>query len=347
VPFTPLKIGAKEVIFRKAIVRPNFPDPTVLVSDPWDYVEMWLKRQGNKDALFYWQQARHFFAASIGLPKMASPLASYYCFLNAAKTLLTVKGTALKDAHGVTGEPKGKKVALSNETVKFQRSGILSELCTYFGEPAQDESYSIKDIFYNLPYIHRAYMLTFSSQPELFFPIERPSYVRKAGSTEAWFYAEIADAKLRNQHTINKLPGGFERDLGVENNWVIRRTNRFSWRFGKAEFDGNVGRLAQYHRITRASIHYIHGPSRLWYFKRGGVTKGVIPRTPLTLTYAAMHRFSEIARYQPLLLARHFDLQHNWLLSEFLTTAPYQFCDEVAAEITGQDFMMPGRKFIS
>ena len=254
-PFTTLKVGTKEVTFRQAVVRPNFLAPTVLVSDPWDYVEMWLKRERCGDALFYWQQARHFFSASIELPKMASPLASYYCFLNAAKTLLTVKRVAIRDGHGVTGKPTGKKAALSNESVKFQRGGVLSGLCTYLGEPAQDESYSIKDIFYNLPYIHRAYLLTFSSQPELFFPIARPRYVRKAGSTEAWFCAEITDTKLKNQHTINKFPGGFERDVGVKDKWVIRRTNRFSWRHGKGELEGNIERLVGYHKSTRSNIH--------------------------------------------------------------------------------------------
>lgn len=342
--FIPLKIGAQEVTFRKASVQPDFRAPTVLVSDPWDYVEMWLKRSGKKDVLFYWQQARHFFSASTGLPKTASPLTSYYCFLNAAKALLLQKGITFSEKHGVSGEPQGEKAVLANETVTFNQSGILAGLCNYFGEPAQNETYCLKDIFYNIPYIHRAYTLTFSSQPELFFPIERPCYVRKSSSSEAWFCAEIINTKFKNQHTINKLPEGFERDIGANDKWVIRRKNRFAWKQGKAEFKNNIERLTGYHQATRKNIFYIQGHLRLWYFKRGGVPQGIIQRSPLTLAYGAMHRLSEIARYEPLLLAKHFERQHNWLLSEFLATAPYQFCDQIAVEITGQDFMMPGRK---
>jgi len=46
-------------------------------------------------------------------------------------------------------------------------------------------------------------------------------------------------------------------------------------------------------------------------------------------------------------LARHFGGHHNWLLSEFVATARSQFVDEVSSEITGQEFMIPGRKAVS
>jgi hypothetical protein len=55
-----------------------------------------------------------------------------------------------------------------------------------------------------------------------------------------------------------------------------------------------------------------------------------------------MHRLSELSRYDPLSLRVHLDRQHNWLLSEFISVAPRQFIDEIASEITGCDFMVPG-----
>jgi len=55
-----------------------------------------------------------------------------------------------------------------------------------------------------------------------------------------------------------------------------------------------------------------------------------------------MHRLSELARYSPKSLANHFESRHNWLLSEFISTALYQFIDEISSEITGQEFMVPG-----
>ena len=60
-----------------------------------------------------------------------------------------------------------------------------------------------------------------------------------------------------------------------------------------------------------------------------------------------MHRLSGLARYDPMRLARHFDCQHNWLLSEFIATARSQFIDEISYEITGQEFMIPGRKSVA
>jgi len=44
-----------------------------------------------------------------------------------------------------------------------------------------------------------------------------------------------------------------------------------------------------------------------------------------------------------MLLRKHLETQHNWLLSEFIATACTQFIDEISSEITGQEFMTPGR----
>jgi len=54
-----------------------------------------------------------------------------------------------------------------------------------------------------------------------------------------------------------------------------------------------------------------------------------------------MHRFSELARYNPLRLKLLLDSQQNWLISEFIGSAPLQFLDEIATEITGQQLARP------
>ncbi|PDY74037.1 YaaC family protein [Bacillus cereus] len=61
-------------------------------------------------------------------------------------------------------------------------------------------------------------------------------------------------------------------------------------------------------------------------------------RTP----YSAMHRLSELARYEPVLLPEYSESEHNWLLSECIRIAPHQFIDELASELTGEEFMAPG-----
>ena len=56
-----------------------------------------------------------------------------------------------------------------------------------------------------------------------------------------------------------------------------------------------------------------------------------------------MHRLSELSRYSPEQLAKHFQGRYNWLLSEFLAVAPLQFLDAISSEMTGHEFMPPGR----
>lgn len=343
--FKTITYRGKPISVHKAIMHPDFNSKTVLVSDTWDYVAMWLKRNHKKEAAsFCWQQAKYFFIASAQLPKTSSPLTTYYCFLNAVKTLLLVRGLAIPDRHGVTGQANQRRASLSNEFVKFQSGGILAQLCEYLGEPTQNEQYTIKDILYNLPYIHRAYTLTYESSPELYTPVENCQFVKKVGSEESWFCAEVSDKRYANQHLINKLPADYEQDTGVTDRFIIRRHRRFNWTHGRENLMANLRRLSNYHRAVRKQLYYIQGSTRLWYIKRDDSVSGVINRSSLTLTFAAMHRLSEIARYAPTLLAKHFDCHHNWLLSEFITTAPYQFIDHISAEITGQEFMTPGRR---
>jgi len=340
----PIAFGTRKVVAHKSIIAPAFESKTVLVENAWDYVTMWLKRKNQSDALFYWEQGRHFFDASSNLPNESAPLTSYYFALNAAKVLLLVRGASFSESHGVSGRTKAGRTCLLGEVVTFERRGVLGALCAYMRESASGEEYNLKDIFYNLPYIHRAYNLTFSSQTELFIPVANPRFVRKENSEEAWFCCDIEDSRYANGRTMNKLPDAYERDTGIENVFVVRRKKRFSWKRAAVKKRENLDRLTNYHRKIRRDLYYIHGPERLWYLKRGQDFPQIIQRSSLTLTFGAMHRLSELARYEPMKLARHFDCQHNWLLCEFIKSSRDQFLDEISAEITGQDFMTPGRR---
>ena len=105
----------------------------------------------------------------------------------------------------------------------------------------------------------------------------------------------------------------------------------------------SLNRYKTYHKALRKDIYYINGVNRLWYIKRGGNIAGIIQRNTMVLMFAAMHKLSELARYTPDKLSKHFDCQHNWLLSEFISSAPSQFIDEISSELTGHEFMLPGR----
>lgn len=343
-PFVNIEYKGKHLTVHKAITRPDFGGKTVLVTDTWDYVDLWLRRSGKETARFYWQQARSFYEATRELPKTASPLTAYYCFLNATKALLAAKGVHAGDQHGVSGHTSVGRTSLGKEHVKFKPGGVLGSLCTHLGEPvpAGGQSYSLDDLLYNLPFVHRAYDLTFESAKELFLPIAEPRIVRSTKTHEAWFVAEFT-GKYANKATLTKLPTSFEQEFGGgnEKQILVRSRQRFDWK--PREKAASLARYTNFHRTLRGHLFYIAGPQRLWYIKRGGNIQGVVARSSMTMTFAAMHKLSELARYTPEKLARHFECHHNWLLSEFIASAPAQFIDEISAEMTGQEFMMPGR----
>ncbi|MBW4640724.1 MAG: YaaC family protein [Gloeocapsa sp. UFS-A4-WI-NPMV-4B04] len=342
--FKEINLNSKPLSLHKAHINPEFNSKTILVTDTWDYVEMWLKRGSEskkKEALFFWQQARHFYNATKQLPNTSSPLTAYYCFLNSTKALLLVKSVNFSDQHGVSGYTKGSRRFLTNEIVKFHASGVLPALINYLGENQLVQQFTLKDLLYNLPYIHRAYDLTFKSSKELFIPVKSPVYVKKSDSYEAWFCAKL-DKRYTNQHTINKLPDCFELDNGKPEEFIIRSKKRFDWKNGQQ--NNNLRRLSNYHQKIRKNLFYIYGAKMLWYIKRKNGINGYIEHTNISLIFAAMHRLSELARYSPNVLASHFDSNYNWLLSEFISNSLTQFIDEISSEITGHEFMIPGIK---
>ncbi len=89
--FHDITLYGKIVRPKKSVISPIFDSKKILINYSWKYVDMWIKKNNKKDALFYWQQPHRFFEASLVLPNISSPPALYYCFLNAIKTLLIVK----------------------------------------------------------------------------------------------------------------------------------------------------------------------------------------------------------------------------------------------------------------
>lgn len=340
--YSPIIFKGKVIKLHKARVTPNFNYKTILVRNHWDYVEMWLgKNTKAKQALTYWMQAKHFYYASQSLPNVSAPLPLYYSILNATKALLLHKGVAFKDEHGAHGKFTKGNTNLQNELITYHKSGVLSSLCSYFGEACNNESYSLKDLLYNLPFIHRSFNLTYpTGYPEIYIPIINPHFVIKEGSHEAWICAELSE-NYANGFVLNHLKEiGYERDAGVEKKFVIRKTKRFYWYKTGPDKRNNITELTKYHNSVRKDIHYIFGGNTLWYLKRKKV-KHAIDRHPITIIFAAMHRLSELSRYEPVLLHRHFELKQNWLLSEFIKGVQLEFVDQIASEITNQNFMPP------
>lgn len=332
-------IDRKPLLLRRSVVKPAWSDEKVLTSDLWTYVDLWIRRNAKgTDAQFFWQQAREFYRASHGLPVTASPLTLYYCFLNATKALLASKKIVFSDKHGLTGKNTSKKASLSNEEITLKGAGVLPALISYY-QDEQVGSYTLKDLLGNMAFVHRAYCLSYS-EPYRFFSLYEPTYVRAIGSEEAWISAGL-ESRFNDKRVLSTLPPGFERNPSFDDILIIRRKKRFRWKSGTKEKKKNLETLTRYQSKLRRDITYIAGTDR-WYLKRRHSNLTVVDRHTPTMIFAAMHRLSELSRYDPIRLARILDTQRNWILAEFIKAAPNQFLDEIACEITGQEIHMPG-----
>ena len=333
-----ITIDRKPLLFRRSVISPAWNDEKVLTSDLWTYVDLWIRRNAKgTDAQFFWQQAREFYRASLNLPITASPLALYYCFLNATKALLVSKKIAFSDHHGVTGKYTSKKASLSNEEVTLKSAGVLPSLISYYGDQANG-SYTLKELLGNMAFVHRAYCLSYS-EPYHFFSIFEPVYVKAVGTSEAWLSAKL-EQRFDDLRVLATLPPGFEKNVGFTEDLVVRKKKRFRWKSGAKERSNNLQVLTKYHAKLRKDVTYIAGADQ-WYLKRRHSNLTTIDRHTPTMIFAAMHRLSELSRYDPLRLSRILDTQRNWILAEFIKTAPTQFLDEIACELTGQEIHVP------
>ncbi len=337
-------MGNSDISLKRAVISPNFKSKTVLTDSTWRYVEIFLKENGADDALFYWEQARNFCVATESLSMISAPLTSYYAFLNATKALLTFKKVGFDNKHGVSGRREDGHYNLQNEIISLKPKGIASSLSTYLKEPIPTGGveYSLKNIFYNLQFIHRAYILTFGGS-ELFIPIINPRFVYDKTRKAAWFEAQL-EPEHSNKTIITKLIGfGVDNIYDNDAAYTIRRNKVFHWDAPRNKAaPSSIEALERYHVKIRKQLRYIYSPSDLWYIKRKDLRNYVIDRSTLPMIFIAMHRLSELSRYQPQILKKHLERKSSWLLSEFINKSMVQFIDQVSSEITGNDFRVTG-----
>jgi hypothetical protein len=338
----PLRLAGRHVAPFKAIVAPELGTRTVLTDGPWGFVSLWLKRSKQDEALFYWTQAHEFAAASADMSLQSSPLIHYYAFMNAAKSLLTAKGLTFDPYHGVRAaslRKPGSRISLSNEGVAIQRSGVLPSLLAYLGETETQRTHSLQELFFNMPFIHRTYCLTYPSQADMFFPLRDCRYVLNTTSMNAYLSARLSE-HFTGARYLAKLPTTMIPDPAAGSDQIRSvATAKISSRFLTSDSDRQA--IVALNETLRSDVVYIHGAQTLWYVK--GVVAGAkrLARFPVTLALAAMHRLSELCRYRPFDFEKLLSGQTNWLLSEFIAQTPDQYIDSLASEITGYNFMSP------
>jgi hypothetical protein len=142
---------------------------------------------------------------------------------------------------------------------------------------------------------------------------------------------------------VKKLPATFVQapEIGPR---AIRSVPALTWRKPGRPTATNIHELIDFNRTLRRELCFINGAETLWYLKTPVTGPARLKRQLPTLILAAMHRLSEICRYQPLQLKSLLDGQKNWLLSEFIQMSPIQFIDEIASEMTGYQFLVPNMR---
>lgn len=342
-------INSKEISLLKPLTFADYESKTILTDSAWEYVELWLKRHKDtrsQEALFFWQQAKHFFHASECLPQNSKPLTSYYCCLNATKALLCINGINVQNiSHGITQDryKQIKSNSLDKAEVIFLGTGVLYELSKYLGEDVTKKTYNIKDLLYNIPCIHRTYSITYEGTPELFIPISNIRFIREDTVSKGWIEFCV-DSRYANGNALRYLPKGYKRThIEDKAHCYIRKENgRFNWdiHLDKKERYKN---LSNYHKKIRKELFYIYGNTKLWYIKKDLPNNShTLKRNSLTLIFAVMHWMSELVRYNPQRFEKYMETKQNWLLHEFIEKALYQFVDEISCEITHQEIMSTG-----
>lgn len=348
------RISSKQKLIKlnKAVIDPDLGSMTVLTDDCFAYVELFIMRDNTLDtkekekALACWSQAKSFYHGINAIPILSRPLLIYYCFLNAVKTLLICKKKlpAKNLFHGLSGEISGN-ACLSNEIIKIKNKGILPALSSYFKENETRKQFCLRDLLYNLPFIHRAYILSYRHTTELFVPIKNCAFIHKKDSfgDECWLEIELSN-RYDNPNFTRTLPSGFEIDKNPkykkERKFVIRTKNRINFKNTSTK-EHQLSKIADKHYVYRKNLCYIASNQRLWYLKRNVSVERIIDMGSTTITFAIMHRLSELSRYSPERLENIADTQMKWIITEFIKLAPYQFIDEISAEITGKEIMPP------
>ncbi len=384
----PLCVNGREVQINKAYTNQQFVKPTTLADDIFTYVSFFYmthrKAMHYKNPLlkdeygdakqydyeFYWKQAENFYQAYNSMPFETKPVAAYYCMLNAAKSYISYSSSSVDDfveqfgTHGINESKSVEKSIifdLDRIQVKHKDKGVFPlmgrMLDKNFNEVWQtSKSYSLKQLLYNLCFVHRAYVLTYSTRnktEELFIPLYNksvPTYYR--GNDNKSYLVCFLDLKhcVKKGPVISSISTEFieskdeyknnEKPIDNKNVTIIRSKD------GLPYYTDSISKeIRCYNNMFRRNFVYIHGNSRMWYIKRTDLTsENIINLNSTTINMAVMHRISEIARYKPEQLNRMLKSKEKWLIHEYISNSLDQFIDEISAEITKQEIMCSGMR---
>ncbi|NBK94387.1 hypothetical protein D5278_21035 [bacterium 1XD21-13] len=203
--------------------------------------------------------------------------------------------------------------------------------------------YSVYDLMYNIPCIHRAFSLTYGCA-ELFIPIRNIKFMIDTDIRKGWVQFQVDD-RYANGNSLRYVPGNYEKVKYEDNGkYLMRSKKRFSWDI-HGDKKKRIEGLKRYHGFVRKDLLYIYGDNRLWYMyikKEISSNTHIVKRNSVTLIFAVMHWLSELVRYNPEKFDMLMNTNQNWLVREFVDNALYQYIDEISCEITEDDIMTSG-----
>ena len=348
---------------RKSVTTAEIDSHSILTDDVFSYVDFWFKthkkimrdqngKRPEQDCSFYWTQAKNFYVAAKSLPIESSPLPMYYCMLNAMKAYVFYNAESfdkIKNAFNGHGLHEGahecdERASLDKIFIRRDGWGVFVEFA-HLLEPdfntkwkSKDEgAVSVKDLMRQLPFIHSAYISTYSlpRKQEGFIPL-------RAGSAPTFGYFKgkkirlfvdidrryfKQDATALPEEIKQTIPSCFTVDPDDGFRLISEET------FKKSD-------ILKRYRDYREHFSYISANQRLWYLKReNSDSVGLSKLNSMVASVAIVHRFSEIVRYKPEQMYRLLQGKENWLIHEFLSIVLDQFMDEIACEITKKEIM--------
>ena len=260
--------------------------------------------------------------------------------------------------HGIYENTEDQGDGISGITICHKEKGVFPLFASLLDRDfssvwsaGKSHALSLQILLYNLPFVHRAYQLTYTTRKnrvdEVFLPLQ-------IGSSPEYFKGSDGKAYLRILLDPNYFPANMASVPSsimdtISDRFVMIGGEGFALRSiegAKWNSNGSISTdLRDLMNRQRRDYCYIRSSSRIWYLRRiTSAAQEDLKLNTMTINMAIMHRLSEIVRYKPEQLQRLLQAEENWLLHEYISLALDQFLDELAAEITHKDIMCTGVK---
>jgi hypothetical protein len=321
-----------------------------VTSDVWAFLRHHsrkaLKKDRERAAIAYLDQAFEFFTAAANPRVSSRPLLYYYSFLNLTKVFLLHQGLAIIPAarHGLS-DPRAnikKRLAFEGQSVKTEaraqdHSAIFPELVNALGGNVGNfpREFRIVELLKQMPGIHRTFC-KIADTGECFCPLDKTEIY--SDGTHVWVRLVLRRGKRDVERTIKQL----KRRRSFMREFTQVDSGSF---LGKEMWFDSLPVPGQRRGIDRAimTLRERIGSIGVWailtdagYRHYFGTFKPAERLPQLCSVYAAMFYLGSVTRYKPYDFDRIIE-KHSWLISEFLETQPSQFLHIVASMTAGVD----------